>query len=144
MKMRLLTFLLEFPILSWLLGGVNINIYIFMLLRSRCRLAAPVSVEFAWSRRACVSVFCSFPSHSKDIRSLGDLKLAPRVRDECVCIPACARWLQQPPRPQPEVNMMIGQGGERRLTSDNFNTKLSSCSIIFFFFLCSGKNSSYL
>lgn len=29
--------------------------------------------------------------------------------------------------------MVIGQGGERRFTSDNINTKLSSCSVIFFF-----------
>lgn len=146
MKMRLLTFLLEFPILSWLVGGVNINLYIFLCY---CAPAVASRLRSRWSLRdpdapACLS-FAPFPSHSKDIRSLGDLKLAPRVREVCVCIPACARWLQQPPRPRPEVNMMVGQRGERRLTSD-FNTKLSSCSIIFdfLFFLCSVKNSSYL
>lgn len=109
--MRLLTFLLEFPVLSWIEGGVNIDIFYILLFYFPHAGPAVASLHRSCPGGVCVLstrlrvCLCAFLSHSKDIRSVGDLKLAPRVRKECACTPACARWLQQPPRPQTEVKM---------------------------------------
>lgn len=115
-----MNFLLEFLVLSGLVGSVNVYFYHIIIFPtpgcSGCDMQLwSLGEACAFAPRLRVRL-CASLSHSEDIRSVGDFKLFMCVFRQCACIRTCARWLQQTPRPRQKAD---------RDTDDRVNVALS-------------------